>query len=59
MALRNGLLPGTCNLATLDERCQLNVLREPMQARPAAALSTSFGFGGMNAALVFRTVLGR
>jgi 3-oxoacyl-[acyl-carrier-protein] synthase II len=54
MALRNGLLPGTCNLVTLDERCELNVLREPMQARPKAALSTSFGFGGMNAALVFR-----
>jgi 3-oxoacyl-[acyl-carrier-protein] synthase II len=54
MALRNGLLPGTCNLASLDERCQLNILREPLRARPGAALSTSFGFGGMNAALVFR-----
>jgi 3-oxoacyl-[acyl-carrier-protein] synthase II len=54
MALRNGLLPGTCNLVNLDERCDLNVLREPVAARPAAALSTSFGFGGMNAALVFR-----
>jgi 3-oxoacyl-[acyl-carrier-protein] synthase II len=54
MALRNGLLPGTCNLVNLDERCPLNVLREPISARPQAALSTSFGFGGMNAALVFR-----
>jgi 3-oxoacyl-[acyl-carrier-protein] synthase II len=54
MALRNGLLPGTCNLVNLDERCDLNVLREATPARPAAALSTSFGFGGMNAALVFR-----
>jgi len=54
MALRHGLLPGTCNLVNLDERCELNVLAEPMRARPAAALSTSFGFGGMNAALVFR-----
>jgi 3-oxoacyl-[acyl-carrier-protein] synthase II len=54
MALRNGLLPGTCNLVTLDERCALNVLREATPASPAAALSTSFGFGGMNAALVFR-----
>jgi 3-oxoacyl-[acyl-carrier-protein] synthase II len=54
MALRHGHLPGTCNLVNLDERCELNVLAEPMAARPAAALSTSFGFGGMNAALVFR-----
>jgi 3-oxoacyl-[acyl-carrier-protein] synthase II len=53
-ALRDGLLPGTCNLVNLDERCELNVLPEPLTARPRAALSTSFGFGGLNAALVFR-----
>ncbi len=51
-ALESGTLPGTCNLVTLDERCGLNVLREPLAADPAYALSTSFGFGGMNAALV-------
>jgi len=55
MALRHGLLPGTCNLVNLDERGELNVLREPLPASPAVALSTSFGFGGMNAALVFRS----
>jgi 3-oxoacyl-[acyl-carrier-protein] synthase II len=54
MALRNGCLPGTCNLVNLDPEVELNVLREPMSASPGAALSTSFGFGGMNAALVFR-----
>jgi 3-oxoacyl-[acyl-carrier-protein] synthase II len=54
LALRHGLLPGTCNLVNLDERCDLNVLREPLAASPTAALSTSFGFGGMNAAVVFR-----
>ena len=54
LALRHGLLPGTCNLVNLDVRCALNVLREPLAARPTAALSTSFGFGGMNAALIFR-----
>ncbi|HEX6128020.1 MAG TPA: beta-ketoacyl-[acyl-carrier-protein] synthase family protein [Candidatus Limnocylindria bacterium] len=54
MALCNATLPGTCNLRTPDPQVRLNVLREPLDARPAAALSTSFGFGGMNAALVFR-----
>jgi 3-oxoacyl-[acyl-carrier-protein] synthase II len=54
LALRHGLLPGTCNLVNLDERCELNVLRDPLAARPTAAISTSFGFGGMNAALVLR-----
>jgi 3-oxoacyl-[acyl-carrier-protein] synthase II len=57
-ALRHRLLPGTCNLQVLDPRVELNVLREPLGAQPRAALSTSFGFGGMNAALVFRAVDG-
>ena len=54
MALRAGCLPGTCNLVNLDPEVELKVLREPLAASPAAALSTSFGFGGMNAALIFR-----
>jgi 3-oxoacyl-[acyl-carrier-protein] synthase II len=58
MALDRGLLPGTCNLQILDERCDLNVLREPCASRPSAALSTSFGFGGMNAALVLKSAEG-
>lgn len=55
LALQRGLLPGTCNLEALDPRCELNVMREPCAAQPEAALSTSFGFGGMNAALVLRS----
>jgi 3-oxoacyl-[acyl-carrier-protein] synthase II len=54
LAFHHGLLPGTCNLETLDPRCELNVLTAPCALRPEAALSTSFGFGGMNAALVLR-----
>jgi 3-oxoacyl-[acyl-carrier-protein] synthase II len=54
LALHRGLLPGTCNLQDLDPRVDLNVVCEPCAARPAAGLSTSFGFGGMNAALVLR-----
>ncbi len=54
MALCHGLLPGTCNLKSLDPAIDLHVLAEPMQASPATALSTSFGFGGMNAALILR-----
>jgi 3-oxoacyl-[acyl-carrier-protein] synthase II len=56
LAMHHGLLPGTCNLDELDPRIGLNVLRDPCAARPDAALSTSFGFGGMNAALVLRRV---
>jgi 3-oxoacyl-[acyl-carrier-protein] synthase II len=56
MALGAGCLPGTCNLINLDPAVELNVLNEPCSAQPRVALSTSFGFGGMNAALVFRSV---
>jgi 3-oxoacyl-[acyl-carrier-protein] synthase II len=56
IALGAGCLPGTCNLVNLDPEAELNVLREPMSGSPAAALSTSFGFGGMNAALVLLRV---
>lgn len=52
LALQRGELPGTCNLEQLDPQVQLRVLRDPVAERPELALSTSFGFGGMNAALI-------
>ena len=52
LALHNGELPGTCNLRDLDPAVDLAVLRGSLAARPELALSTSFGFGGLNAALV-------
>ena len=53
MALDREMLPGTCNLFALDPAIDLTVLRTATPARVDAAVSTSFGFGGMNAALVF------
>ena len=41
MALERGTLPGTCNLAELDGRLGLSVLREAMAARPTVALPGS------------------
>jgi len=52
MALDREMLPGTCNLAELDPTIALTVLRAATSARVEAAVSNSFGFGGMNAALV-------
>jgi 3-oxoacyl-[acyl-carrier-protein] synthase II len=52
LALHHDLLPGTCNLATADPDIGLTLLTDARPARVDAALSTSFGFGGMNAALV-------
>jgi len=55
LALRDQILPPTINYETPDPVCDLDYI--PNVARKAAveyALSNSFGFGGTNAALVFR-----
>ncbi|HEU4570053.1 MAG TPA: beta-ketoacyl-ACP synthase II [Gemmatimonadales bacterium] len=55
LASRRRWLPPTVNLDTPDPACDLALLRgEGLAADPEHLLSTSFGFGGINAALVFR-----
>jgi 3-oxoacyl-[acyl-carrier-protein] synthase II len=55
MALHDGFLPGTCNLVTRDEECNLNVLGpQGLYHRITYALSNSFGIGGQNASIVMR-----
>jgi 3-oxoacyl-[acyl-carrier-protein] synthase II len=55
LALRDQILPPTINYEHPDPACDLDYI--PNKARKAAveyALSNSFGFGGTNAALIFR-----
>ncbi|HEV2522915.1 MAG TPA: beta-ketoacyl-ACP synthase II [Candidatus Acidoferrales bacterium] len=55
LALRDQMLPPTINQETPDPECDLDYI--PNHARSAAvehALSNSFGFGGTNAALLFK-----
>lgn len=52
LALQRGILPGTCNLNDLDPTVDLDVLTHARPIQAEAALTNSFGFGGMNAALV-------
>jgi 3-oxoacyl-[acyl-carrier-protein] synthase II len=55
LALQNEWLPPTLNLAVADEACDLNFLPgKGVKARVEHILSNSFGFGGINAALVMR-----
>ncbi|MFA9430493.1 beta-ketoacyl synthase [Egicoccus sp. AB-alg2] len=52
-AMREGLVPPTANLTTQDPDIALDVVAgEPRAVTFEAALSTSMGFGGQNAALV-------
>jgi 3-oxoacyl-[acyl-carrier-protein] synthase II len=56
LALRNRWIPPTVNLQTPDAACDLDYV--PATGRPAdldVILSNSFGFGGINAALVMRS----
>ena len=60
LALRDQTLPPTINLENPDPECDLDYI--PNHARKASveyALSNSFGFGGTNAALVFRRWSGK
>jgi len=59
LALRDQVLPPTINLENPDPDCDLDYV--PNKSRPAPveyALSNSFGFGGTNAALVFKRYQG-
>jgi 3-oxoacyl-[acyl-carrier-protein] synthase II len=55
LAIHRGLLPPTTNQENRDPECDLDYV--PWRARPASvkvALSNSFGFGGVNACLLFQ-----
>ena len=55
LALGRSWLPPTLNLEHPDPACDLDYLPgDGLPARPAAVVSNSFGFGGINAALVLR-----
>jgi len=55
LALAGGWLPPTLNLRDADPECDLGYLRTGREAPGAGvALSNSFGFGGINAAVVLR-----
>ena len=55
LAVKHQLLPPTCNFTEPDPACDLRLVVN--QAQPAEveyAISNSFAFGGLNAAIVFR-----
>ncbi|MGA5701512.1 beta-ketoacyl-[acyl-carrier-protein] synthase family protein [Peterkaempfera bronchialis] len=54
LAVRDGTVPPTANLTDPDPEIKLDIVSGgPRTARPRAALSNAFGFGGHNASLVF------
>ena len=57
LALRDQVAPPTINLETPDPECDLDYVPNVARAmKLTVAVSNSFGFGGTNASLVFRTL---
>jgi nodulation protein E len=57
MAIENDTAPPTANFDAADPECDFDCV--PNEARPIAipsAMSNSFAFGGLNAALIFRSI---
>jgi 3-oxoacyl-[acyl-carrier-protein] synthase II len=60
LALRDQVLPPTINLETPDPECDLDYIPNVARKAPVEyALSNSFGFGGTNAALIFKRWAGQ
>lgn len=61
LALHNRMAPPTINIENLDEAVKIDVVRDTprkLPDGPIAALNDSFGFGGHNVVLVFRSYEG-
>jgi len=56
LVVQRGILPPTINYDTPDPDCDLDYVPNKMRVAPQVryALSNSFGFGGTNAALLFK-----
>jgi 3-oxoacyl-[acyl-carrier-protein] synthase II len=54
MTLREQWLPPEIEFETPDPACQFPIVQIPQDAKVNVVLSNSFGFGGVNATLIFR-----
>jgi 3-oxoacyl-[acyl-carrier-protein] synthase II len=56
LTIRDGWIPPTLNLENPGEGCDLNyVVGSGLETAVGTVISTSFGFGGINASLVLGT----
>ncbi len=56
LSIKEGIIPPSINIDEVDGSIQLNIARRPLTRKIKAALTTSFGFGGVNACLVLFSV---
>jgi 3-oxoacyl-[acyl-carrier-protein] synthase II len=59
LAIREGVIPPTINLHTPDPECDLDcTANTPVRREVHAVLSNSSGFGGHNASIALRRLIG-
>jgi 3-oxoacyl-[acyl-carrier-protein] synthase II len=56
LSVEHGFIPATLNYEHRDPECDLDYTPESVTKSIKIALSNSFGFGGQNAALIFRSI---
>ena len=56
LAMQERRVPAVANLSNDDPECDLSLVRTPRELRARTVLANTTGFGGINAALVFRAV---
>ncbi|MBF0329559.1 MAG: beta-ketoacyl-[acyl-carrier-protein] synthase family protein [Nitrospirae bacterium] len=58
MSLYEGVIPATVNVKGQDALCSINLTTRLAKSDSEFAVSNSFGFGGVNAVLVFKKTIG-
>jgi 3-oxoacyl-[acyl-carrier-protein] synthase II len=59
LSIKNGIIPPTINTINIDPKLNIQVnitLAEAIQKKVRIAITNSFGFGGQNASIVFRSM---
>jgi 3-oxoacyl-[acyl-carrier-protein] synthase II len=56
MSIKEGIIPPTINIIEKDPECDINVVTEKKNADIRIAITNSFGFGGVNAVIVLKSI---
>ncbi len=54
MSIKEGIIPPTINITEKDPECNINVITKKIETDIKIAITSSFGFGGVNAVIVLK-----